>query len=170
MAEKVNKPDLTRLEAVLGAHGANPARWPAAEAAGLMALAKADRKGGKMLAYARALDQVLAIAPGSPVGGVDGLASRILAKAALTAPVSAEVVSLPHRPRDLSSLPGRRPLHLWQVCGAMAAALLIGVFVGGSDLVVPAFQQVAGLSQDEVETTTQVSQVTADEPQEGELL
>jgi hypothetical protein len=170
MAQKINKPDLARLEAVLDAHGANPARWPAIEAAGLMAFAKTDPRGVKMLARARALDQVLAVAPGSPVGGVEQLASRIMAKAAATPPGSGEIVSLPQRSGDVSGLPGRRLLHLWQVCGAMAAALLIGFFVGGSDLVVPAFQQVAGLSQDDVETATPVVQVTADEPQEGELL
>lgn len=167
-----NKRDLARLQAVLDAHGANPARWPAAEAAGLMAFAKFDSEGIRMLASARALDRVLAAAPGAPGGGVDALADRILAKAAVTKPAAApaEIVALPVRQRGGMSPAAGHPLRLWKVVGAMAAALVIGLYVGGSDFVAPAFQQVAGLSQDEIETAAPAVQQAVDEPQEGELL
>jgi hypothetical protein len=53
---------------------------------------------------------------------------------------------------------------------AMAAALIFGVYVGGSDLVAPTLQQVAGLSLDDADPGVPGSQQSAEELQEGELL
>jgi hypothetical protein len=62
--------------AILASHGAEPARWPAAERAALLALAGSDPKVAAALTEARALDAMLdtwATAP-APLGGIDAVA------------------------------------------------------------------------------------------------
>jgi len=167
------KRDLARLEAVLDAHGANPGRWPAADAERLMGLARSDSQAQRALRDAQALDRVLAVAPAGSPGGLEGLTARIMSEVAAKQPVarvSAEIVPLPIRAVAAKSAMTRRSSWVWQACAAMAAALIVGFYVGGSDLVAPTLQQVAGLSVDEADLAAPAGQPVIDEPQEGELL
>src|SRR5450631_3033692 len=169
-----NGRDLARLQAVLDAVGANPARWPAGEAEALRALTGSDPQASRMLAEAQALDRVLAAAPSGAAGRFEGLADRIMGQAngaGKALPNTADIVVLPKRARAAPGHFSGRPLKLWPMLGAMAAALVIGFYLGGSDLLAPAMQQVAGLSQDEADLVAPAAaEAGADTSQEGELL
>ena len=169
MSQLDMKRDLARLQVVLDVHGANPARWPRADAERLAALTQSDPQAGKLLAEAQAFDRILAAAPSGPPGGLDALTDRILSRTAATKPAipgSAEIVPLPVRPRNLAMQAGSSPLRLWPALAALAAALIIGIYIGNADLLTPALQQVAGLTADEAEPGAQ----SLDEAQEGELM
>ena len=173
MSKTSNRSELDRLRTVLDAHGANPARWPASDAARLAALAQADPAAQRMLREAEALDRVLAAAPASSSpGALANLADRIVASAAARPAVAggAEIVALPVRARASQGDLRHRPRFLWTALAALAASLVIGFYAGTSSLAVPALQQVAGLSQDEPDAILANAQPTADEADEGELL
>jgi len=156
------KRDLTRLQAVLDTHGANPARWPVADALRLAEFARSDFSGRAMLAQAAALDELLAAAPMG--AGLDGITDRIMSRVAGGLPGEAKVVALPLRQRRVARPATWRVGAVWPVFGALAAALIIGFYVGNAGLVAPALQQVAGISFDEADLAP------LDAAQEGEVL
>ena len=157
--------DLTALESVLDTFGGDPARWPAEKRAGLESLADTDAEGARLLREARALDAVLMRAAGPPVGSTSVLADRIAAAVANTAPghsatrmerqqdagapasdapgvviawprggetaraateAAARAAPAPYRDRISSG---------WRTAALLAASLVVGVFVGTTDLV-----------------------------------
>lgn len=162
MSELDVKRDRARLQAMLDAHGANPARWPVGDALRLAEFARADVAGRAMLAEAAALDELLSAAPHGLA--TQGLADRIVGQVAGSARGTAEIVGLPARKRGASGPGARREVALWPVCGALAAALAIGFFAGNAGLVAPALKQVAGISFEEADLTP------ADSAQEGDVL
>jgi hypothetical protein len=104
--------DRLRLNEVLGAYGADPARWPATDRHLAALLDGADAS------EARALDRLLARA--SPVAVPAELSDRIAAGLPAKPPVNV----LPFRPRL------RRLSTIWPAAAAMAAALAIGLYLG----------------------------------------
>lgn len=133
---------LERLLAVIDAYGADPARWPEAERAGLEAVARAP-EASRLLAEARALDAVLARSPALDAGVLDDLKSRIVAKA----DESGRVTQRPAMPRSVTSLGDRRRMPVtqslraaWPAAAALAASLLVGAFFGASEMGKPAVE------------------------------
>lgn len=83
MTERVETMDARRLEALLDAYGADPARWPATERAAAQALLEADPALQVRLEAARRLDRALDRLPPAPAPAGE-LAARIRAAALAT--------------------------------------------------------------------------------------
>lgn len=110
----------TRLAEVLAAYGADPARWPAAERAGLEALV---RKEPGLLAEAREIDRVLARAPVPQIPA--GAAARLLARVGESRPAPNVV------PFDRPARPAQKPsIWSWGAAAALAASFACGIFLG----------------------------------------
>lgn len=120
MTEKLQAMDLQRLEALLDAYGADPARWPAAERAAALALLAADTAAQARLEQARQLDRALDRLPPAPAPAGD-LAARIRAAARQQgAPVAPALVPIPANGN-------RAP---WRFTMALAASAVIGLWLG----------------------------------------
>jgi len=110
---------LERLKTVLDAYGGAPARWPADERAGLLALIRREPAARAMLDEAGSLDALLAEAPGAPPPDA-ALMARLMGAAQNT------------------PAPVLRPLldwsWLWPRMTGLAAAAVLGFVVGVIDL------------------------------------
>lgn len=134
--------ELERLLAVIEAHGADPARWPEAGRAGLEALVT-QPEAARAIAEGRALDAVLARSTMPDAARVEVLKARILAGAGQRAGPSrrmeapASVTSLSDRRKPMVT-PGLRAA--WPAAAALAASLLVGAFLGASEMGRPAVE------------------------------
>lgn len=156
--------ELTAFENILDTFGGDPARWPAEKRAGLESLARTDADGARLLREARALDAVLTHASGPPVGNTSVLADRIAAAVANTAPgqsgahlaraqdtgtstfnAPGVVIAWPRGSANAraaaAALAGVTPTPYrnrmtngWRTAALLAASLVVGVFVGTTDL------------------------------------
>lgn len=141
-------PDFERL---LDVYGADRTRWPLTARASAAARLAADAGARKLLAEAEALDAVLLHTAEPDKTDVAALAERIVA-AARTAPrvaasdrVASAPVALPRQHR-MTVAPGRDAV---RGVALLAASLLIGVFVGQSQLgarAVPALEELTGIA------------------------
>jgi len=117
-----------RLAEVLDIHGANPARWPEAERAALEARVRRDAEAARLVAHAKALEQVMAKA--SPAGMPEGLRERVMAGVLSDGERAARVIPLEAgrvramRPRSRSVWPA----------AALAASLAFGIYLGLGDI------------------------------------
>ncbi len=112
--------DIETLKGILDTYGGDPARWPKGRADALQDV-MASREGRDLINEAAALDQVLDV----NLGASELHASQ---SDALLAGIMAATIDAPaHSSASIQQLPRRR---IWYVGGAMAAALLIGVFAG----------------------------------------
>jgi hypothetical protein len=113
----------TRLAEVLAAYGADPARWPAAEREGLLALVQGEPE---LLAEALEVDRVLARA--SPPKIPADAAARLLERAGEARP-AANVVPLGRaRPKAQPSI------WSWGAGAALAASFALGIFLGTTNV------------------------------------
>ena len=118
-----------RLQAVLDAYGADPARWPEPERSELASLLERDTELSDLIGEVRALDRALDHATAPQVR--DGAVARVLAAA--TDDDDGTVIPLDAARtlhRDTVSVPQRVA---WPVAGLMAASLLVGAFLGQTD-------------------------------------
>ena len=139
---------LRDFERLLEVYGGDRTRWPlAARASAAMRLA-GDATARRRLAEAEALDAVLLHAPEPDAADVAALASRIVAAAA-SAPRTAPVV-VPS-PTRFELRPRRRYVvdpFLVRTGAVLAASLMIGIFVGQTQLgarALPAIETMAGI-------------------------
>jgi hypothetical protein len=116
----------TRLAEVLAAYGADPARWPAAERDGLMALAEREPD---LLAEAREIDQVLARAGAAVVPA--GAAARLLARAGQQRRPATVT------PFDRTSVKAPPSIWSWGAAAALAASFGLGIFLGTTNITLP---------------------------------
>lgn len=154
--------ELTAFENVLDTFGGDPARWPEERRERLMRLAAADADAARLLREAKALDAVLTKAGGLPVRDTSALADRIAAAVANTAPgqpaqpqrqaesgppagggdgTSGVVIAWPRTGENtrapaeatVASAP-RRLSSGWRTAALLAASLVVGIFVGVTDM------------------------------------
>jgi hypothetical protein len=132
---------LERLIAVLEAYGSAPARWPADEREALQALAQRHPGMAGRLQEARALDRVLATAPVASEDNLAGLRRRIMASAegrrgAVSPPGHRSIADLAYRP----ARPRFDLRRTWPAATALAASLILGVFIGTTETGRPAVE------------------------------
>ena len=135
--------DLKRLEEVLEIFGPEPRRWPEAERNVLEALSREAPGGRRLLAEARALDQVMARAPG---GEASDRAKRQVMEA-IGADTRLERAAPSFIERLRQRLEGgwlRAPA--WSPAAVMSAALALGVYLGASGLTQPVLDQAVQLA------------------------
>lgn len=159
MTNEMKLTELTAFENVLDTFGGDPTRWPAEKRGRLMSLAAEDADAARLLREAKALDAVLTKAGGLPVRDTRALADRIAAAVANTAPgqpaqpqrgaesvdgASGVVIAWPRSGENaraagqaaVGSAPPRNGLSSnWRTAALLAASLMVGIFVGVTDLV-----------------------------------
>ena len=136
----MNKNEINkRLEQVLKAYGADPARWPEDERDELLVALK-DAQDTRAFTDARELDQLLDSAKSHemPQGALDRL--KAATKAATLYRRSAEIVALPQSTGRANQRPEYKRRDLFAAAAAIAACLMLGVFVGNSQLAQQYFQ------------------------------
>lgn len=153
--------ELTAFENVLDTFGGDPARWPAERRERFVRLAAADADAARLLHEAKALDSVLTKAGGLSVRDTRALAERIAAAVANSAPgqptqpqrqaengptssdgaSSGVVIAWPRTgenaraPSQVDSASAPRRLSSgWRTAALLAASLVVGVFVGVTDI------------------------------------
>lgn len=161
MTRDLQRLALADFERLLEVYGSNPDRWPADCRAAALACAAENVAAARALAEARALDAVLARAPGPDPSRLQPLTERIFAAAVAGtgAPASlgeqaslkrqsARIITLPVRKsasmthwspqaeERLPSMPSEAasPLGRWRAATALAASLMLGIIIGVSDL------------------------------------
>ncbi len=107
---------LDRFAELVGAYGASPARWPAAERAAAVALMKASAAARRLAEDADRLDRLLDSPETAPATRV--LQERLLATFAGRGRVRATI-----------SFAGYAPAR-WLPAGALACSLLLGIAMG----------------------------------------
>ncbi len=160
---------LERLKQVIDIYGGESVRWPEAERAALMALAARTPEIALARREARALDAVLAMAPGADESRLSDLRQRILAGAGLddTAPAVGGAAVSPITVGPRRNAP--RPLPMWAAAAALAASLFVGVAIGASDFGRPAVEELAGIAGIET-TNTNVGTLDVLDDSDVELL
>lgn len=121
MTERVETMDLRRLQALLDAYGAEPARWPADERGAAQALLAAEPAARARLDQARRLDLALDRLPAAPAPARD-LAARIRSAARHHGAGPAGPLPVP------APANGNRPA--WRFPAALAASALFGLWLG----------------------------------------
>lgn len=132
---------LTRLQEILAAYGADPVRWPTAERDAALAVLR--RLPVSVASDAETLDRLLDLTGERtlPSLGTDTLlAARIRTRALKTAQIAAPM------PRGTTA-------RFWPQATALAAALLVGIMIGISDLAGSYFSDSADLSSDFLDVT-----------------
>ncbi len=156
---RIERLDLTLndLEIALETYGGDRTRWPAPMRHGLAALIAAEPKAGRMVREAEALDRLLDQAP---AGGDD------VALAALVERISAAAAREPHAitgsspalqrtddgSRSVIGFNRRRPTQRYEyglAGAALAASLVLGIFVGQSPVITPAAEYLIGTGSGE---------------------
>ena len=165
---------LDRLCEVVAAYGSDRARWPDADRLRLGAFAMSDERARTMLREARAMDQLLAVADDSDVVATPAdllLGDKVTAAIAeagnaavaeTRAPATADIVSLEQRRRRATAPTKPAPVprgaedgQFWVAVAALAASLVLGVFVGATgyvDLTGSGLIELAGASAEVGET------------------
>lgn len=129
MTEGHKDMDMRRLEVLLDAYGADPARWPAAERAAALALLATDPAARAWLEQARRLDRALDALPPAPAPAGD-LAARIRA-AAQQRNAGAAALLPASQPVPLAgpvAANSNRPA--WRFPAALVASALFGLWLG----------------------------------------
>ncbi len=138
-----NTAELAAFEAHLEVHGARAERWPEAARERFEPLLERNARARELLAEARALEKLLDRAPLPNTERMEALADRIVAMAAAekaSQPSAGNVVDLAAR-RQARTMP--TPRSRWQVASALAASLLVGIYLGASPPVTSAIETIA---------------------------
>ena len=182
--------ELTDFESVLDTFGSDPARWPEARRERLLGLAATDRGAGRLLREAQALDSVLSRGAGPRIGNTTALADRIAAAvktpmpavstgpdladrvaAAATGDKPGVVIAWPRgdtRAQQAAALTGavpsrNRTMTQWRTAAALAASLVLGVFVGAMDFVPSGFSNLVPSIEASAETPRELALLQGDD-------
>ena len=143
MAVDKDTAELAAFEVHLEVHGARTERWSEAARERFKPLMERNARARELLAEARALEKLLDRAPLPNVDRMEALANRIVAMAAAekaSQPSTGNVVDLAAR-RQARAM--RAPRSRWQVASALAASLLVGIYLGASPPVTSAIETIA---------------------------
>jgi len=160
MTEIHNRDELfDRLTQVVGAYGADQARWPTADRQLLATLIANDDAAERLLANARVMDALLDRATGAVEAEprqLAAMADRMMARISNEAtghPVRKADTNVIAFPEQRSGLPGQDAnkietggLPNWMMAAALAASLVLGVFVGATGYLEQATSSVTELA------------------------
>lgn len=145
MAVEKDMAELAALEEHLEVHGSRRERWPEAARRRFERLVEENARARELMAEARALDDLLDRAPAPDARRIAELSDRIaaLAMAEGRGPRPATpVIDIAARRQAR-----RQPITTmgWKVASALAASLLVGIYLGSSPPVSSAVESVASL-------------------------
>ena len=161
MTNASNTMTIAEFERLLDVYGSDRTRWPVEARASAGHLVARDRAARRLLAEAEALDRALERAPLPTLAQEAAMAERIVAAARRTPRIVAVARAEAGRPTapaadNIVQLPTSRGRPQWLttrtasggVASALAASLVLGVFLGLSNLsqgVLPAVEQMTGI-------------------------
>jgi hypothetical protein len=122
---------MQRLEAVLAAYGADPARWPEEERSALQSFIAANPEARRRADEEAAFDRLLAAAPGTVASGADSRARAALFAALDGADDSVPAASgnvVPFARKTAAPAVPAAARSMWKELSVMAASLLVGFF------------------------------------------
>jgi hypothetical protein len=139
---------LAAFEHLLDVYGADRTRWPLAERAGAASLLLSNASARRRLMEAAALDDLLQRIPDPSEGDVQVLTDRILAAA--TQGLSKPAIYVPHQHLNIAQAPAPQfyRSQTWRAASLLAASLIVGAFLGQSQLgahALPAVEQLTGI-------------------------
>ena len=143
MAVDKDTAELAAFEEFLEVHGARAERWPEAARERFRPLLERNARARELLAEARVLETLLDRAPLPSADRTEPLANRIVAVAAAekaNQPSTGNVIDLAARRQARTML---MPRSRWQVASALAASLLVGIYLGASPPVTSAIETIA---------------------------
>ena len=143
MAVDKDTAELSAFEEHLDAHGSRVERWPETARVRFEPVLQRNARARELIAEARALETLLDRAPLPGAQRTEALAHRITAMATAEAarePATAPVIDLAARRRTRAMAPTVR----WKVASALAASLLVGIYLGSSPSVSSTVEAVAG--------------------------
>ena len=162
MTNASNTMTIAEFERLLDVYGSDRTRWPVEERASAGHLVARDRAARRLLAEAEALDRALERAPLPTLAQEAAIVERIVAAARRTpriVPMARAEAGRPAEPAadNVVQLTGLREraqrltarTAFGGVAGAFAASLVLGVFLGLSNLtqpVLPAIEQMTGVT------------------------
>jgi hypothetical protein len=142
---------LSQLADVLDLYGARQERWPEAARARLSAFVTEDEAAARLLAEARALERLLALAAGG--GATDALEARILAAAGARPQRDGAAAPAFQKSDGRNIMPIARPAspvrRIWPELTLLAASLFLGLLIGLSGQVLPTLQNVALIADED---------------------
>ena len=147
---------LAQLTEVLDVYGARAERWPDELRSQLLAFIEEDSGGAKLLAQARALDELLCAFP--PVGDSAPLERRILAAASVMPQKNGRIDLLAAYRRKAKGralvryVPKQQPEpepRIWPELALLAASLFVGLMIGLSGQAIPALRNIAVVADGE---------------------
>ena len=163
------------FERLLAIYGSDRTRWPVAARASAGQLVARTPEARRMLAEAEALDRVLERAPLPSLAREALLTERILTSARRSPRmVTASAKGVPAAAASRTAMPSALPARsLWlsrktavgSAAGTLAAALVLGVFIGLSSLsqsVLPALEQLTGIALSSAPVAGQVDLLDED--------
>jgi len=133
------KREIEALAALLDAFGADTGRWPAGAAVRFAPLLAESADARRLVAEARALDQLLTMTAAAERSVRPDLAARMADRVLARA---ARPPGIETRPSNVVPLPRRRPETVapasrvkrpteWRAAALLAASLLCGLYIGG---------------------------------------
>ena len=133
--------ELAGLEQHLDVFGSEVERWPAEARLRFEPLLASEARARELLNEARALDRLLDRAPLPDEARMEALADRIVGLAIADANASAQTAAPVF---DLASRrgPQAQPFR-WKVASALAASLIVGIFIGTAPPVISAVESIA---------------------------
>lgn len=143
MAVDTDTAELAAFEALLEIHGARAERWPDSARERFEPLIARNARARELLAEARALERLLDRASLPDAQRTQDLADRIIAAAAAEGAAqrpAANVVDFPAHRRTRAA-PAQTVR--WKVASALAASLLVGIYLGASPPVTSAVEAIA---------------------------
>ncbi len=135
--------ELAALEQHLDVFGSEVERWPAEARLRFEPLLASEARARELLDEARALDRLLDRAPLPNEARMKALADRIVGHAIADANASAQTAA---PVIDLASWRRRGPQaqpFRWKVASALAASLIVGIFIGTAPPVISAVESIA---------------------------
>ncbi len=131
---------LALLETTLETYGADRTRWPAEVRRELTGIIGVSVEAQRQMMEAAALDRLLDMAPSLPDARRQALADRIVSAAKTTPRMAGPAAS--RRPVS-ASIAGNGRRENWKAGMALAASLVLGLYAGSHQSVMPALQEIA---------------------------
>jgi hypothetical protein len=157
---------LDRLNTVLDVHGAAPQKWPDQERAWLQALVDQIPEARRLVAEAKALDQLLGMAPAAGASPSLELSARIVAAAGRQGQPPHGRQAVPRAGAPAS----RRWANLVPGPAVLAAALALGLWLGTDSVLSPTLDMLLGDSGFITAGNDGADVIDGDPAEAGELL
>ncbi|GEM_PF-1411678 len=169
MSGQVDRMEISAFRRLLDVHGSDMARWPEEARVQAQALLLSDARARRLLAEARALEDLLRADAPPPEGDLaQRIMARVMAGDAVQQGGEMTQGRQPVSVRRVRDHRRRRMMTPWWAAAPLAASLLLGVWLGLSGALAPVEQVLLADAADDLAFIMEVAAPA--EETEGELL